>query len=257
MASVSNSAEGGTNTTDVTTANSGGASGNAFNLVQIGAGANVKFSSTKTMHGALAYQIATRATAANTGILWSNASLLGTTLYSRCYFNFDALPGVTNSRMQEWFDQSFGTAFAGWGIVTGTNFLRIYGPTNTTLTTGTNAVAANTWYRAECKVTLGTPNTASNATIELRWYLGESTTAIETLGPSTFTAVGTITGICPGRFGCGAIANYPTSTDFIYYDTLAASDVDWIGPAVRTDTGSTGATPPGFFSPDIIGQGWY
>ena len=236
MTVITNTAEGGSDTTDVTTGNSGGASGDAFNLVQKPASGVVKFSTTKALHGTLSYQLATRGTAGNMGILWSNASLLGTTLYSRCYFNFDAVPGVTNPRMQEWFDQSFGTAFAGWGIVTGTNFLRICGPSGTTLVTGTNAVSANTWYRAECKVTLGTPNTASNATIELRWYLGESTTAIETLGPSTFTAVGTITSICPGRFGCGSAANYPTSTDFIYYDSLAASDVDWIGPITEPKT---------------------
>ncbi len=51
-----NNAEGGSNTTTVTTGNSGGSSGNAFDAVSIGVGSGLVFDNAQAAHGSLSYK---------------------------------------------------------------------------------------------------------------------------------------------------------------------------------------------------------
>jgi len=86
---LSNSAEGGTDTTAVTTANSGGTSGNAWDTVT---GAPT-FSATHAAHGTLCYSFPA-ATATN--VQWSAASIgMMATLYARLYVYPTANPAAT------------------------------------------------------------------------------------------------------------------------------------------------------------------
>jgi hypothetical protein len=87
---LNNNAEGGTNTTVVTTGpgNSGGASGDAFDAAS---GANKTFDNAHPAHGALAYKFVWSAAAENS-LSWVASIGTPTDIYGRCYFYLPALP---------------------------------------------------------------------------------------------------------------------------------------------------------------------
>jgi hypothetical protein len=88
-----NTAEGGTNGVTVTTANSGGASGDAFTSVTTGAGRVLEFDSDGPYLDTLSYRV--ERTIAGTGyncVTWGNISSAETLLVARAYFYRTAHP---------------------------------------------------------------------------------------------------------------------------------------------------------------------
>src|SRR5712672_1763560 len=83
---LANNAEGGSNGTTVSNANSGGTSGNAWDLISVVTGGVCQFSNTSPAHGSLCYAFSTGATAGSSLIGWTTSVGTTTTLYGRAYY---------------------------------------------------------------------------------------------------------------------------------------------------------------------------
>ncbi len=95
---LSNNAEGGTDTVQVTTANSGGASGDAFDLVDAaGAGATTLYDS-DAAHGLHGIKV-TAPTVAGGPVRFGYTTLFGTQteIWGRCYMKQTVAPGTVNT----------------------------------------------------------------------------------------------------------------------------------------------------------------
>ena len=199
-------AEGGTNGTAVSVANSG-TSGYAFDSD------NQQwpvYSNAVAQSGSLCYQF-TATTTLVSGVYW-NTPTLTENLWTRCWLNFAATP--VGSWVVEVVTVSSGVARIGF---TATGLLNIYGGAGPQVT-GTYTYAANTWYRAEAQVSYAT------STITARMYdnlgnLLETVSATSTTPWTPFTSA---------QFGYLAAAVSGTTT--VYMDNLAVSDQGWIGP---------------------------
>ena len=116
-----NTNEGGTNTTTITIGNSGGASGNAWNLVTIGASTTCTFSSTQK-RDTLAMAILQPATYANTHVDWTGLAIAGgVDVYRRFYLWLPALPTVTSTILRV---KTQAAADCGYLQLTTSGFLR-------------------------------------------------------------------------------------------------------------------------------------
>lgn len=220
MALRTNTAEGGTNNTTVSTGNSGGASGDAFSNVEIGAGASLVYSNERPQHGALGYKF-TGSSGTVTRLTWSGFNT--TAFVFRIYFEFDTLP-PSGFRL---IDVRNNTASGLRVVLNGSNQPVLQ--TNnggTTLKTFTTAIAADTKYRIEVAAT---PGNASNATIKMDLYLGDSTTPVETGYSSTTVTTGYTTNITNVQFISAAGSTF---TGVAYFDDFAAQDgtTTYIGP---------------------------
>ena len=218
MTLVQNSAEGGTNGTQLTTANSGGGSGDAFTVVSPGSSARCTFDNTQTMHGSLSYKIAA---AASTTTFNGWNGYTATTMAARFYFRFSALPSVAGFRLLDIRD----SAAAGVGRVNmnASNQL-IFQNNGSTLKTFTNALSANTWYRLE--VVCGN----NTAVYKCDYYLGDSTTPVETGFSNATQASGSTNTLAEVRFGPSASTTFASS---LWLDDLGAQDgtTTYLGPA--------------------------
>ena len=144
----SNTAEGGTAGTSVTAANSGGGSGNAFGVVNKGAGAALVYSTAADAHGVLGYSMTgTSGTATDMG--WTGYST--TSMAVRFYYN----PGATlPSTVLRLADIRNATGTAARVMLTAANQLAIQNNAGLTVTTFAHALTANTWYRVELAISV-------------------------------------------------------------------------------------------------------
>src|SRR5690606_21928457 len=117
-------------------------------------------------------------------------------------------------------------------LLTGTGLISVEGGSFNTLFTTNNAIPLNQWVRIEARVTIGT--TTSNGAVELRVYLGDSSTPLEV---RTATGVNTNT-VLPTEvwFQAPGVA--------CYLDDVGISDEGWLTPPVEdvTVAGSDAAT---------------
>src|SRR5215467_10547633 len=93
MTSLVNSAEGGTNGTTVSTGNSGGASGNAFDAL-LTTNATVAYDNAHAHSGALSVKFATAGTAANWAVEWTTSMGTLSQVWFRLYVYFTANPAA-------------------------------------------------------------------------------------------------------------------------------------------------------------------
>lgn len=142
-----NTAEGGSDDTAVTTGNSGGLSGNAWNVVGT-AGGSPTFEATNALEGSLCYRTAPSAGA--TTLIWQSATL-GTLTQSwgALFVRFDAL--AASSMVLLLAQQTDGGAIAFKLAVTSTGYIRIIRAANTTVATAASGtvISAGNWYRIE------------------------------------------------------------------------------------------------------------
>lgn len=159
-----NTAEGQTNGTTLTAANSGGGSGDAITSMG-GSGGTTIFSSAQSMHGTQSYDCS--ATSGNTTIpdFDFTASPQGAFQF---YFRLPVLPSAAITIAQ--VRNSSGNA-AKIGV-TNVNKLNIQNAAGAAIATFATTLLANTWYRAEIEVIPGT--TATNGTINSGYYLGDT-----------------------------------------------------------------------------------
>ena len=161
---LDNSAEGGTNGTTVSTANSGGLSGQAFNTVTIGSLAAVTFDNTHPAHGLLGYKYVTGSPAANAFNQWSTALTAGTIPrgWVRKYFYFTANPSGNLRIMRALSTGTFrmGVAISSSGKVV------LQDAAGTTQKTSTMSVPLNAQVRLEAMFV----GDASNGALECKIF---------------------------------------------------------------------------------------
>jgi hypothetical protein len=241
--SLSNSAEGGSNGTGVTTGNSGGGSGDAWTSVSLGASTSATYDSTNPMHGSLAYSLAQSTNTGSGALLrWNVSGVSSNFLRVRFYLNTAAF--FSAAGIMCWVtDPTNATPIARIGMNTSGKFL-VQQATASTLFTGTTTIPTSTWIRVEMIVIAGT--TTTNGTIKFAWYLGDSATAQE-----TFTNAATNTGT-GGGFNTLSFGK-PTGTwnTTTYWDDFAADDGSnsaFIGPVPSTWSSSLTAAGTGGMS---------
>jgi hypothetical protein len=223
MATLANTFEGGSNGTTITAANSGGASGNAFNTVVVDS--TLTYTTASAAHGSVA---ALASGTSDAYVAWTSG-LAGTsaTAYARTYFRVTSLPAANTNvlRMLSSSNGIMGTirinSAGTLGMLYGAGSLG--GTTSGTITLGA-------WFRVELRVTAGG---SSNGTMVMRvFWTPDATTADQEITSSNVT-----TGAAnPTRLRCGILSNSAE----VYFDDLAFSDTDWIGPAGGGAGPSTG-----------------
>jgi hypothetical protein len=195
MALKSNTFEGGTNGTTVTTGNSGGTSGTAFDAVTISSG-TVQYTTSQAMHGlkSCAFNNVTAAAHLDyTGYATSS-------MVARFYVRFDALPGAAVRLLD------IRTSTVSVARVSTDSSNRLVFQTNngaTTLLT-TAAISATTWYRVEVATTNGT----SGATLKFDYYAGDSGTPVASGYSNSAQNTGTTANITQAFFGSVASTAY-------------------------------------------------
>jgi hypothetical protein len=165
-----NTAEGGTNGTTVSTGNSGGVSGDAFFSVSPGTGGTITFTNAQAMHGTLSYNLTTGTTA--TTVILSDGNV-GTSFGTRFYIRLTGYP--SSETIIHDVQTAAGTTVSRLHITT-TGALKVVNNAGTAVSTFTNVLALNTWYRVAF---WGTVN-ATTGSLNAVTYAGDSLTAIET-----------------------------------------------------------------------------
>lgn len=221
FARKNNTAEGGSHGTAVTTGNSGGGSGDAWNTV-VATGGAITFDNTRPHRETLAYKFS-QTGAGNTYVSWGTSGTRDLDVtYFRAYINFDALPTGADAAILRLIDATV-SGMCGVHLLT-TGKLRLTDDAIATIADSTATLAADTWYRIEVRVAMGT---SSTGVIELRLYVGDSTTPTETMGPFT----GRSLGAAPMEqtfLGADTSVTPDTVLD-IFFDDIALDAYDWIG----------------------------
>ena len=232
MASLVNTAEGGSNGTSVTTANSGGASGDAF-AVSKPAGATIVFSTAAGMDGSLGYNITTTDTVA-AYLVWNDLPV-STRWVGAFEFKLPSLPttAINISRFKG-VNTSAASLF-----VTSAAKLQLYDSSGVAIssTLFSASLSANTEYRIEYAIAAGSTGSSGSATIAL--YAHGGTTAIETkstTGQNFDGAAGPISQFRVGQI-VGTTWNGSTYFDSIRVENLSSG---FIGPMSAGDTVSAG-----------------
>ncbi len=112
--------------------------------------------------------------------------------------------------------------------------LRVFSNGVTSVFTATNTLEVNTWYRIEARVQC---DTGGNASINGAYYVGESTTPVQTFSTSTATTTADIVCVRMGKINNPVIS---PNTGHAWFDSLAIDDAPTglIGPY------SEGEEPP-------------
>jgi hypothetical protein len=226
---LANSFEGGSDGTTITTGNSGGASGNAFDNVTIGLASTVAFQN-NPVAGGLTGHMTMGATAAATHIDWTGLGSITGAVYSRMYLYKTATPPATWFYPMQWNNNASARCAA--VAITAGNILRMDNAAGSSILTSTITIPNNQWVRIETKVV---PSTTVG-TVEYRIYLSADASHYD----ETKNATGLVLGANIDQVFFGLITT-PTNMNgqHWYYDNLAVSTVDWIGSANREP-----ASPP-------------
>jgi hypothetical protein len=220
-----NSAEGGTNGTAVSTANSGGGSVNAFTTVTPGSGGSIVFDNSWVAHGGLAYKL-TQGTAAQFLGIALGASQASH--YGRLYVNA-APPASSQNILFRGTDVGVATITFRVDLNSGGHLVLRDNAGNIVGGVGTVTIAAGDrieWFHSGTQITV-------------RHYAGDAATPLETIGPLTVTA-GSQIPTQAWQFG----AAFATPTLNTAFDDLAIGDTagSWLGPAITPLAGNSPAS---------------
>lgn len=210
---LANTFEGGSNTTAISAANSGGASGNAFDSL---VGTAPTFSTTSAAHGTLAEL---PATTAQSMVQWVASFGTPTEIWVRAYLRIQANPSV-NLPFIYVRDQTNAANICGARLTT-TRVLGITADGSTTVVAFTNVPALTTWVRVElhCLISGG------NATCDGRYFAAmDSGTATETQTTTVATAA--------TSFGAIRFGHNVASTGGLLLDDLAVNGTGFPGPSL-------------------------
>jgi hypothetical protein len=222
-----NNFNGGTDTTTITTGNSGGASGTAWDLVTIGTNSVVDYHAA-VARGALSGRIVMPgATPLATWWQWTTFPTTTTDVHFRTYFRKSANGSGTFFDLMRMLD-SGGVRMAQVGI-TSAGMLTFSNAAGTSVgINGTRAVPNNQWCRLDVRVL---PSTTAG---EIQWWVYD-VDADGAIGAhdQTNQATGLVLGAnCAGcRYGPVSTPANVTGLTFIY-DDLAMGNEGRIGPAV-------------------------
>jgi hypothetical protein len=222
MALLQNTFEGQDDGTVITLANSGGGSGDAFNVVN--ATGTREFDDGIVLRGSRALLLGTNGST-SPYVGWNNSSWTpAATVYSRVYFRVSAIPTSSSTIMT--FRGTDGTTAVIASDVRLTNLakLAIRIPT-TTQHTSLTTIEVNTWYRLEMRVEAAS---STHTRARGRLFYGsniEGSTPDEAWGNNTTFpgGDGAVGGLMSGWLGGPGVASN------LSIDDLSFSDVDWIG----------------------------
>lgn len=224
---VSNTAEGGSDTTVVSAANSGGASGTAFDSVT-NPSSIMTFSSTQEHAGSLALRTAQPGVAVSTYGVWNGWGSLTTSIYTRLYFYVSAV-NVANLILG-W--RSNTDAAAGYMGINATGKIVMQNAAGTAVSTSTTTISANTWYRLETRIQAST----TVGQVEWRLYTGanlDGTTTTE--APAAVTNAVLTANIAGVRIGPAGITSGGAATNITgYLDDIGINNTTWLGPSAAT-----------------------
>lgn len=194
MALIRNTAEGQTNGTALTTANSGGSSGDAFGLVSV-VGGTVVFSTDHAAHGTRGYKITCAASQTvdlrHNGLTGHTSAPWQTWLYltgnppSACDIGQIRSASGVSAKVQ--IDVSAGQPR-----------LKFTNGSSSIVYSTINSIPINQWIRVELLITVGT--TATNGRAQGGYWLGDATTAASSFDTAATTDTGTAT-VTEYRYG--------------------------------------------------------
>lgn len=213
---LTNSNEGGSNGTTITTGNSGGASGNAWDSILFTAG-TCAYDNAQASHGTLAANHATAGTAASIQLQWEASTGNPARMFGRYYYRYTSTTLTLDLHRVR---SSSSNQVARLSVASSTGFLQLRNGANTVVATSSAALSTNTWYRIEWDFR---PGSVTNTAV---LYLGDSVVALETLSASsTYSADADI-----GQFHLGNLSSQ-ASVGSRWFDDIAVTDVGWLGPA--------------------------
>jgi hypothetical protein len=222
--SFTNSFEGGTNGTTISTSNSGTSPDHAFDVVNVGTGDTVAFSKTHAAHGNFGGQVSTGSAGNPAYFGWNNSSLgTLTTIYGRAYLYLTALPSLVDNVV---FFQSGSSQLLGIQINTnGTLELYNYAVSGA-IHTFTSVIPTGQWVRIEWEVVFST----TVGQVTLSYYSPmDITTATE-----TYTSAATLNlGASCNTVYFGWIAG-KANQPAMYIDDIGISSSGLFGPAALT-----------------------
>lgn len=200
MTILSNNAEGGTNGVTVTTANSGGFSGDAFSTVVNGSGGAVTFSNVNVYRGGMSI-LFTQPNATTQFIAFDQGA--GTSAFQdSIYFYYPAHPDVTHQLV----DIRYAAGGSSGGLfISTTGQIRVAAGTITsTFTAG--VLTPGNWYRAEWQGSNYGSTGATNLAAQV--FLADSLTSLLSATVTTGTTTGTVQIFRFGKPASSAISNF-------------------------------------------------
>jgi hypothetical protein len=229
-ATVVNNAEGGGVGVTVTIGNSGGASGNAPDVVDIGTGAALTFDNTHVAHGRLAYKFSTGATAALSRLQWNVSMGLQAKAWFRTYVWVDAWPAATIRLIN--MDQ--GTTACCVVVLLSSGKMQVRtGSAGTQTITTTNTVPTGAWFRIE-GFCIGDPALGQ---VELKLFTDpDSPTPLET---QTSAANVNTFGLMD-HFNVG-VSTTTANVAAYWEDDVGFSNVAYLGPPMQASAGAATA----------------
>jgi hypothetical protein len=227
-----NGADGGISGSAVTTGNSGGASGNPFDGVAIGAGNTVNFDNTQVIHGPLSYTFACGATPGLAELQWSTSMGTQAEVWFRMYLYLTANPAAT---IRLFAANQVTTACANLVVLTTGHFQARAGAAGTPILGSTNAIPLNAWFRVE-GFFIGD---AAVGQVQYSVYdTPDSTVATETqTSAANLNTTGTM-----DHYTFGISTNTANVVQF-WMDSLGVSSAGFIGPDVPAASAGTFDTP--------------
>jgi hypothetical protein len=233
---LTNNAEGGTSGVTVTTGNSGGASGRAWDVVTIGTGCTSVFDNSQAAHGLLSYKIATGSTSAEAYNTWTTASVGSQTqVWFRLYLYFPVQPTVTSRVFTALGSPPSSLTCAALSVLTN-GTLQLVDSAFSTVFVTTHSIPIGAWFRVEGYVTGSA--TAGQAQLRLFDSL-DSTAPTET---QTSAATHNLLGnVCRVTYG---IDSSVVNAGPYWYDDAGLTNIGYMGPVL-------GSQPSPAFRPFI------
>jgi hypothetical protein len=222
MTVLTNSFEGGSNTTTITTGNSGGTSGNAFDNVSITGTNTLTYSSTQSFTGLLSCAVVSGSPVGNSLIRWG-PSLTGSSVpavWFRAYVFLTA--GASACRIIRASNNSYGT-LCGWIEVNSSAKLILRDAAGNAQATSNTALPNDAWVRLEGYVI----GSAVAGQLQLQIFKTTPNGLVPdevVTTAATLNTNGAITGIDYGNPSSTA------STTF-YLDNVGVSTTGYLGPA--------------------------
>ena len=221
---LANTFEGGTDGVAISTGNSGGASGDAFNNIQ---GTLAKFAASAAMHGSLGMEIVD--SAVTTQVRWQSFPALTVDVYVRFYLWISGTPTggrcgcsniVTSGGVNSGGIAVRRTTDSPAGVMVG----MLASGNEAAGSVGSVAVPAAPWIRVEYRLKSST----TVGEIEWKWWSSPESTG----APSdTVNATGLVLGADSDRVAYGLQATNPNTPFTIRIDDVKVATAGWIGPS--------------------------
>lgn len=220
-------AEGGSDETTVTEANSGGASGTAWETVDIDATGALVYDTAQAAHGTYSMRHTMGVTSGQARAIWEAATIGSVArLYGRLYIrSSDMTSSRSICRIRGNNTQIVRLQ------IDATGHLELRNSGNTVVDTSTTVLADDTWYRLEFDVRPGNPVTNT-----VNIYVGDSTSLTEAVSASSNYS----TQVVVDEFGVGNFAN-ASNTPNTWFDSIQVNDTGLPGPAGGTNATATPA----------------